>query len=188
MLRLLFLGVMGALLLLVNCSVNAQDAGQRAQDLAASLDKNKYKKKEKRNFAFEFYIDVKNEPAARTSASEYSGLYHADDYQLELRVSGSGAAEGSGYERVMQNGRRATFTLRDARVEGTLLTAVKVYDGGETRPFEAVFVNRTVVQGKNAETIETRETMFGIGYIESGSGGGGSSDGSWTNRVLLEKR
>ena len=45
----------------LSCEVYSQDAGARAQTLAAALDKNKYKKKEKHNIKIEIYIDIKNE-------------------------------------------------------------------------------------------------------------------------------
>src|SRR5688572_26621567 len=126
----------------------AQDAGQRSQDLAASLNKNKYKKKVKENFSFEFYLDIKNTPAPRSDASEYSGRYACDDHTLDLTATSSGAVTGSGHERDMNDGRQSMFTLRDGRISGAVLTATKVYETGETRPFEAVFVDRTESTGK----------------------------------------
>jgi hypothetical protein len=72
----------------------------------------------------------------------------------------------------------AKFALRDARISGALLTGSKVYENGSTVPFEALFTNRTVSQGKNANEITSRETLFGLGFIQS--------EGQWTNRVFLE--
>jgi hypothetical protein len=79
--------------------------------------------------------------------------------------------------------------LKDASINGALLTGTKLYENGEQRPFEAVFVNRTVSTGKNANTIESQNTSFGIGFIVNNT----SSDGSgntenWTNRVFLMRR
>ena len=52
MIRRTSLIAVAAVGLLFACSsLLAQDAGQRASELAASLDKTKYKKKEKRNFS-----------------------------------------------------------------------------------------------------------------------------------------
>ena len=53
--------------------------GARAQTLAAALDKNKYKKKEKHNIKIEIYIDIKNEPVAKSNPADYSGSYGGED-------------------------------------------------------------------------------------------------------------
>jgi hypothetical protein len=171
-------------------AVHAQDAGQRARELAASLDKQKYKKKENKYVSIELYIDIKNEAAARSDRSAYSGVYEMDDYSLDLKVSGTGEATGSGYDSPMADGRTVKFELREGRVEGALLTAVKAYENGETRKFEAVFVNRTVSTGKNKDNIESRETAFGLGFTEGGPVVALSSDkmSGWTNRVFLERK
>jgi hypothetical protein len=176
--------VIGAVLFL-NGTATAQDAGQRSQYIAASLNKNKYKKKEKKGFSLEFYIDIKNAPVVKTDPAEYSGRYGADGYMLDLQVASSGSASGSGYESDTGGGHVSQFTLRDARIDGALLTAVKVYENGETRPFEAVFVDRTVTTGKNANSIESSNISFGLGYVQTGSG---SYDDNWTNRVFMERR
>jgi len=49
------------------------------------------------------------------------------------------------------------------------LAGTKFYENGEQRKFEAVFVNRTVASGKNANEIASRDTKFGIGFIETGT-------------------
>ena len=173
-----------ALILFVFCFVllgdtlYAQDAQARTDALVAALAKTKYKKKEKKNISIEIYIDIKSEPVVKSNRSEYSGVYEADGYRLDLRVNADGSAEGSGYDRFGDSAGRQNFMLRDARVEGALLTATKVYDGGRTEPFEAVFNNRIIVQGKNPNAIETRETRYGLGFIQNYA--------EWNNRVFLE--
>jgi hypothetical protein len=169
----------------LSCEVYAQDAGSRATELAAALDKNKYKKKEKANISIEIYIDIKNEPAVREDPSAYSGRYDAGDYQLNLNVGRDGSATGEGYDTIGVDARRVSFTLSDARVQGALLTGTKNYNGGQSEKFEAVFANRTVSTGKNANQIESRDTMFGLGFLQAGNSKGAES---WTNRVFLEKR
>jgi hypothetical protein len=144
-------------------------AGQKAREVAAALDKTKYKHKVKKNFEFERYIDVKNEAVVK-SVAEYAGVYESPDanYRIELRASGGGnGVEGSGYETGFENSARVNFTLRDAKIEGALLTATRVYADGTTKRLEAVFVNRTIVQGANPNKIESRETKFGLGFIEN---------------------
>jgi hypothetical protein len=158
-------------------SVYGQSTGQRTQDLVAALDKTKYKKKEKRNISIEIYIDVKNEAAVRSNPSDYSGVYEDNGYRLDLSVSPNGAATGSGFDSIGPDGGRMNFTLKDARVDGALLTAMKAFDGGRAEPFEAVFVNRTVSGGTNPNNITDRETAFGIGFIQS--------SGTWNSRIFL---
>lgn len=170
--------VLFVLCLLATNAVHAQDAQTKTSELTAALGKTKYKKKEKKNISIEIYIDIKSEAVVKSDAREYSGVYEAEsDYRLELRVSGGGKIEGNGYDS-FSNSKRQNFTLKDARIEGALLTATKVYENGETLKFEAVFNNRTVQTGKNPNQIENRETKYGLGFIQS--------NGDWTNRVFLE--
>ena len=164
----------------LSCEIYAQDAGQRTRELVAALDKTKYKKKEKANISIEVFVDIKNEAAVRSDPTEYSGSYDSEDYRMTLSVSKDGSATGEGYDLVGDNARRMNFTLRDARIQGALLTGTKLYDGRAPQPFEGVFTNRTVSTGKNVNQIDSRETLFGIGFIQTNS--------SWTNRVFLERR
>ena len=166
----------------LSCEVYSQNAGARAQTLAAALDKNKYKKKEKQNIKIEIYIDIKNEPVAKNNPAEYSGAYGEDNgYKLDLKVAADGSASGSGYDSVNWNDAspKAKFTLQNARVDGALLAGTKVYDDGRTETFEAVFANRTVTTGQNAESINSRDTCFGLGFIQTHK--------DWTNRAFLVK-
>lgn len=155
---MLFAGITG---------IQAQSAGQRAQDLAVALNKTKYKKKEK--IDLEFYIDVKNIPAAKSNAADYSGVYRADDhYRLDLQVSADGTAAGSGSDKTDWLGsEQRKFTLKNAHVTGALLTAIKVYENGVTEEFEAVFVNRTVASGVSPEKVTRVEAAFGLGFIQT---------------------
>jgi len=169
--------------------VVAQDAGQRTKDLVAALDKTKYKKKEKANISVEVYVDVKNDPIAKANPAEYSGFYEADGYRLELSVRGDGSATGSGFDTFIDSGKQMNFTLRNAHVDGALLSATKVYDNGQERSFEAVFVNRTSRSGTRPDVITTSETKFGIGFVQYGDKTVAANNGdSWTNRVFLEKK
>ena len=66
--------------------------------------------------------------------------------------------------------RRRSFELKDATINGALLAGTKFYEkNGEQRRFEAVLVNHTVASGKNANAITSRDTTFGIGFIEAGN-------------------
>lgn len=159
---------------------HAQDAQQRTRDLVAALDKTKYKKKEKKGFKVEVYVDIKNEPVVRSDPAGYSGLYQDEDstYRLDLHVTRDGTAEGSGHDDI--EGKRVNFTLQSARVDGALLSGTKVYEDHATQPFEALFSNRTVRTGSNPDSITDRETAFGLGFIQNGS--------EWTNRVFLTQK
>jgi hypothetical protein len=171
-----------ALCIFASAVVSAQSApDQRTQDLVASLDKTKYKKKDKGLVSVEVFADIKNRAVVKNDPSEYSGRYLADDYELDLSVNRDGSATGTGYDSSVSGSGRTNFTLRNARVSGALLTATKVYDSGVEIPFEAVFVDRTSVSGKNPNDISDRSTAFGIGFVQSG-------DSGWTNRVFLEKK
>ena len=163
--------------------VYAQDAAQKTRELVAALDKTKYKKKEKKDIKIEIYVDVKNEAVVKQNPAEYSGRYESLEpgYSLEIRVGQDGTATGSGYDTTNgDDSRKMDFTLKDAHVEGALLTAIKVYENGQTEKLQAVFSERTVSRGTNPSNVETTDSKYGIGFIQS--------SGSWTNRVFLEFR
>jgi hypothetical protein len=167
----------------LSTAVRAQDISQRTQELVAALDKTKYKKKEKKNISIEIYIDVRNEPVVKNNPGEYSGVYLSEEsgYRLDIQVAANGSVTGDGYDTAnWQNSDRANFTLKDARIEGALLTGTKVFDNGTSEKLEALFTNRTISSGKNPNEISNRDTSFGIGFIQT--------NGSSTNRVFLERR
>lgn len=155
----------------------AQTTPDKAVTLAAGLDKTKHKKKEKMNFSVEVYVDVKNAPVVK-EASAYSGIYTSEDgsYSLNLSVAADGRATGSGHD-TSDGVDRVSYKLVDAHVSGAVLTATKAYSNGRTEPFEAVFVNRTVSAGKNADSIDSRETTYGLGFVRI--------EKEWTNRIFL---
>src|SRR6185369_1722977 len=165
-------------------SVYAQNAQSKTDELIAALAKTKYKKKEKKNISIEIYVDVKSEAIVKNDVREYSGVYEAEsnDYRLELRVSADGKVEGNGYDSWFNDSKKQNFTLKDARIEGALLTATKVFEDGETGKLEAVFNNRTVTQGKNPNEIESRDTKYGVSFIQSFSDGMNNG----MSRVFLE--
>src|SRR5215210_1908696 len=110
----------------LSCEVYAQDSGQRTRELVTSLDKTKYKKKEKANISIEVYVDIKNEPVVREDPAAYSGNYLSEDYRMTLSVAADGSVTGEGYDVVANNTRHVNFTLRDARIQGALLSGTKV--------------------------------------------------------------
>ena len=189
MLRMLLV-VAAVLFVGLPVGIYGQDASQKTNELVAALDKTKYKKKEKKNFSMEFYMDIKNE-AAPGDPQSYAGNYQTDEsgYRLNIQVGAGGAVSGSGHDIVPGSDRRLSFTLKDASITGALLTGTKLYENGEQQSFEAVFVNRTVSTGKNVNEITSRDSKFGVGFIQAGK----SNDSipgvtNWTNRVFLERR
>lgn len=178
--RIFILIVVLVLSIGVSDTIFAQDAEQKTQNLIAALSKTKYKKKEKKNISFELYIDIKNEAVVKNNVRDYAGVYESTqaDYRIELRVSADGKIEGSGYDSDFDRSKKQNFTLKDARIEGALLTATKIFANGETEKLEAVFNNRTVTEGKNPNEINSRETKYGLGFIDSW--------GTISNRVFLE--
>jgi len=173
---IVFVGLVG--------NLAAQDAAQKTRDLVAALDKTKYKKKEKANVSIEVFVDIKNEPVVRPDKSEYSGRYESDGYQLILKVAENGTVAGSGFDSSAGNDKVLKFSLKDARVEGALLSGTKVYEDGSERPFEAVFVNRTSRAGTDPNVAKPGPPMFGIGFIQYENG---NTNSGWANRVFLEK-
>jgi len=187
--------------------VIAQDASQRTRDLVAALDKTKYKNQEKANISVEVFVDIKNEPAIR-EPSQYSGIYESDGYRLELNVAKGGIVTGSGHDTYFAKNVRMNFRLKDVRIEGALLTATKVYESGESIPFEAVFVDRTSRAGTRPDAIASSDTTFGIAFLQNGAmipecdntkalkpadknatvADVTLKDISWTNRVFLKMK
>ena len=143
---------------------NASGAQNKAEEIAAALNKTKHKIKEKRNIRIEIYIDVKNEPAVRANPSEYSGEYEVFDTGINLKIEAdrNGNVSGSGSEL-----RKGKFVLRDGRIESALLTATKVFESGATEKLEGVFVNRTEVHGTSPDKISERKTSFGFGVANA---------------------
>jgi len=162
----------------------AQNSGRKAQDLINALGKTKYKKKEKRNVLVEIYIDIKSEAVVKNNIQDYAGVYQSEhaDYRIELRVSSDGKVEGNGSDFDSNKSQRRDFTLKNARIEDALLTATKVYADGKTELLEAVFNNRFIITGNNPNEINSRETKYGLGFIDSSEGNNGIS----TSRIFLE--
>lgn len=145
-------------------AVNSPAARQRTQAILASLDKSKHVVKEKRGVRREKYLEVRNAPVIKADPRDYSGLYEVEDLGmgLQLRVDANGRVEGTGYEPMGGDvSVRRSFILRDAKVDGALLTATKVYANGGHEPFEAVFVNRSVFNSPSDPGV----TEYGLGAV-----------------------
>ena len=129
----------------------------KAREIAAAFTKNKHAVKEKFGVRVEKYKDVRSEPAVKSNLSEYSGVYEVHDlgYVIRVQVGNDGRIQANGSE----NSR--TFTLENAKIDGALLTATKVYSDGTRERFEGSFLNRT---DRNSPT-DPGVTIFGLGVV-----------------------
>lgn len=148
---------------------SAQQSGSavtalRAQTIVASFNKSKHVSKEKRGVRKEKYLDVRSAPALKTNPADYSGAYEAYDgrFSLKLRVDASGKVEGSGYDPLNSDEAVSrSFTLRNGRISGALLTATKVYANGSSEPIEGAFINKSVFESPS----DKGTTTFGLGVV-----------------------
>ncbi len=148
--------------LLVACAVSAfSQQVSRAQTLAAAFNKHKEAVKEKHGVRMEKYKDVRSEPLVRQNIADYSGAYEVSElgYVINLRVGSDGRVQANGFDKTR------AFTLENARIEGAVLTASKVYQDGATEKFEGVFLSRT---DRNSPT-DPGVTMSGLGVIPTTS-------------------
>jgi hypothetical protein len=140
----------------------ASVAQARSSAIAASFSKFKNISKERHGIKKEKYLRVQSEPAVRANPADYSGRYDVPDmgFGLELRVNRDGSFDGTGHEPLGENVSR-TFTLKNGRIQGALLTATKVYAGGETERFEGAFMNRSTYESPS----DKGTTIFGFGTL-----------------------
>jgi|RhiMetdeSRZDD1v2_1073273.scaffolds.fasta_scaffold104553_4 hypothetical protein len=147
-------------------STQVSDAQKKADEIVASLNKKKEKVKEKYGVRKDKYKEVRCEPVVKANPSEHSGTYEVSDlglgYSLTIRVGNDGRVDASGYEPT-EGGVKETrqFALRDARVEGALLTGEKVYTDGAVEKFEGVFIKRTVLNSPTDDGVSS----FGLGVV-----------------------
>lgn len=145
-------------------TTSAASPNVRAQVIAASFNKSKHVAKEKRGVRKEKYLDVLSVPVLRVDPASYSGAYEVADFgfSLQLTVASNGTVQGTGSETLdLDSGVRRSFTLRNARVDGALLTGAKVFANGDQERFEGVFIDRTVRESPADKGV----TEFGLGVI-----------------------
>ena len=136
----------------------------RTQTIVASFNKSKHVVKEKQGVTKEKYLRVQSVPAIKQNPEDYSGAYKGSDarFSLQLRVNRNGLVEGTGIEPLNDDATVSrSFTLRDGRMSGALITATKVYASGSTAPFEGVFIDKTVYESPTDEGV----TAFGLGVV-----------------------
>lgn len=143
---------------------SARDPQARSQVIAASFSKFKNVSREKHGFKKEKYLKVESQPVIKANREDYSGTYEIPDlgFAMHLRVDHSGRVAGDGYEPLNSDPAvRRTFALKDGMIDGALLTAIKVYAGGNTERLEAVFLNRTTFESPTDKGF----TRFGLGAL-----------------------
>jgi hypothetical protein len=143
----------------------AANSELRTQTIVASFNKSKHMVREKHGIRKEKYLDVRSVPAVKQNPADYSGAYEdlsGMGFALTLRVGTSGRVEGTGYEPLNNEPAVSrSFTLKDGRITGALITATKVYANGSTEPFEGVFINKTVYESPSDNGV----TAFGLGVV-----------------------
>ncbi len=161
-------------------TTGSADAQSKTRTLVATFNKFKHVTKNKRGVTSEKYKKVDSEAAVKANPAEYSGVYEVEGMALglNLTVDRNGVVTGTGYEPLSESVRR-TFTLRDGRMQGALLTATKVYAGGGTERLEGAFMNRTSFDSPTAPGV----TVFGFGTIGKYIEGPGYT----TNRFFYQK-
>jgi hypothetical protein len=141
---------------------SATDVQSRTRTIVASFSKFKNGSKTRRGITKAKYMKVESEAAVKANPADYSGVYEVPGiaFALNLTVDRNGVVTGTGYEPLAESVRR-TFTLRGGRVQGALLTATKVYAGGESERLEGAFMNRTSFDSPTATGV----TVFGFGTL-----------------------
>jgi hypothetical protein len=164
--RPVFFATLAATAVLCAGSATAQSAAPaRSQAIVASFNKTKYAVKERRGVRVEKFKEIRSVPAVRANPADYSGSYDAEGgFRLDLKVNAHGNVSGSGADPFDLDGQTLrTFTLADGKIDGALLTAVKVFANGARERFEGVFINETVRDNPS----DTGTTTFGLGALVS---------------------
>lgn len=136
----------------------------RTRAIVASFNKSKHVVKEKHGVRREKYKQVRSEPVVKANPQDYSGTYEVPDmgFAIQLRVDRNGNVEGTGYEPTGPDlSVKRSFTLRNGKIEGALLTATQVYGNGTQARFEGVFMNRTSYDSPT----DKGTTEFGLGVV-----------------------
>jgi hypothetical protein len=140
------------------------DPQTKTKAIVASFNKFKHVSKEKHGIKKEKYLKVESNPVVKANPEDYSGTYEIPDlgFAMHLRVDHSGHVEGDGYEPLTPDPAvRRTFTLKNGKIEGALLTATKVYAAGYTEKLEGVFIKTTTFESPTDKGF----SRFGLGTL-----------------------
>ena len=153
-----------AIALFVACAVNVASqqvtSQTKAQAIATAFNKQKHVLKAKHGVSREKFKDIRSELNVRQNAADYAGTYEMADlgYVINLQVGSGGRIQGNGSE---QGEQTRTFKIENAKIEGALLTATKVYQDGAKETFAAAFLSRSVRHSPAAAAV----TTLGLGVI-----------------------
>ena len=139
-----------------------QSISARTAAIVAAFSKNKHVVKNKRGVRHEKYKRVESEPLITSRPETLSGAYEVDGIgsRLTLQIGRDGRVSGSGTE-VVGEGIARTFTLANGRIEGALLTAVKVFRSGRSERLEGAFMKRTSYDSPTDRGV----SALGLGVI-----------------------
>ena len=142
---------------------SASDPQTKTKAIVASFNKFKHLSKEKHGIKKEKYLKVESNPVVKANPEDYSGTYEIPDlgFAMHLRVDHNGKVEGDGYEPLADPAVRRTFTLKNGKIEGALLTATKLYAGGYTEKLEGVFIEKTTFESPTDKGF----SRFGLGTL-----------------------
>jgi hypothetical protein len=153
---------------LIPSDIFAQESNSQArtQEIIASFSKTKHEAREIFGIRKERYKEMRSEPVVKKDINGYSGLYEVPGlgFILQIKVAGNGKIEATGYESKNNDAANVRkFVLKDTKLEGALLTAIKLYDDNLTEKFEGVFINLIDIEGISPTQIERRNITFGLG-------------------------
>jgi hypothetical protein len=145
---------MRKILLALSLLLAVSSSALTVDEMLARFQKVKQKSKHRAGVNIELYVNVHSELAAGRS-----GEFGADDFgrTLTLQVRNDGTVTGNGADETR------TFELRKGRVDGSHLTATKVFADGATEPLEGIFINRRIMSGQTPAAITSDQTSFGLG-------------------------
>ncbi|HEY0458757.1 MAG TPA: serine hydrolase [Pyrinomonadaceae bacterium] len=166
--RLSIVGLLFSIWLVPSAAVSRQfDVQKKANEIAASFNRQKQKVKEKSGVKEDYYRRVRGESAVKQNVIDYSGMYEMPglDFTIDLQVGNDGKAEATGFDSSTgsKSAARRTrpFRLENAKVESGLLTGTKIYEDGRAEKFEGAFMNRTIF----TSPTDRGETVFGLGVV-----------------------
>lgn len=166
---------MRKILLALSLLMAVSSSALTVEEMLARFNKEKQKSKHRHGVVTERYLKVHSELAPGRS-----GTYEANGFgrTLTLEVHADGTVAGRGAE----DGR--AFELRDGRVDGSHLTAMKRFADGTREPLEGIFINRRTIEGKTARQITSDHTTFGLGVTSVDFVFGGST----FDRLFYERK
>lgn len=157
-------------------------SSSRAAAIVASFNKSKHVVKERHGVRVEKFKEVKSVPVVPAQPSAFSGSYGVPDMgaSLRIQIDDAGRVTGSGTDPLGDNSSVARrFTIRDARLDGALITGTKVYGDGSSSKLEGVFINRTSFD----RASDNGTTTFGLGVVTALERNGQTFDRLFYQRI-----